>query len=119
MRHYSSRGQLIGALLCACALLPLGGRVADGRKQVDVQKIVARAVTPVMQKYKILGMAIAVVSNGKSFVYNFGTAEKASGTKVSGRTLFEIGSVSKTFTATLTPYAQVTGHLSLADRASK
>ena len=34
-------------------------------------------------------------------------------------TLFEIGSVSKTFTATLVSYAQAGGHLSLSDNASR
>jgi beta-lactamase class C len=33
--------------------------------------------------------------------------------------LFEIGSISKTFTATLASYAQVTGYLSLSDKVSK
>jgi beta-lactamase class C len=38
---------------------------------------------------------------------------------VTDSTLFEIGSVSKTFTATLASYAQVRGRLSLSDPASK
>jgi beta-lactamase class C len=44
---------------------------------------------------------------------------KATARPVTGDTLFEVGSVSKTFTATLVAYAQSAGHLSLSDHASK
>ena len=72
-----------------------------------------------MLKYGIPGMAVAIISDGKVFVYNYGVADKESGARVAGSTLFEIGSVSKTFTATLASYAQVIGSLSLSDTASK
>ena len=45
-------------------------------------------------------------------------ASKENGKAVTEDTLFEIGSVSKTFTATLAAYAQATGKLSLSDKAS-
>ena len=45
-------------------------------------------------------------------------ASKENGTAVTEDTLFEIGSVSKTFKATLAAYAQATGKLSLSDKAS-
>ena len=44
---------------------------------------------------------------------------RATGKPVTGDTLFEIGSVSNTFTAALASYAQVAGRLSLADPASQ
>ncbi len=46
-------------------------------------------------------------------------ASRASEKPVTGRTLFEIGSVSKTFTATLASYAQACGRLKLSDRVSQ
>ena len=45
-------------------------------------------------------------------------ASKDSGQKVSKDTIFEIGSISKTFTATLASFAQVSGTLSFSDNAS-
>jgi beta-lactamase class C len=93
------------------------GAGVDG--QNGFENVVARAVLPVMKQYKIPGMAVAVLSHGKIFVYNYGMAETARRIPVSGQTLFEIGSVSKTFTATLTSYAQVTGKLSLSDTPGK
>jgi beta-lactamase class C len=63
-------------------------------------------------------MAVGIAAKGQSYVYDYGVASKATGKPVTSNTLFEIGSVSKTFTATLASYAQVSGRLSLSDSAS-
>ncbi len=72
-----------------------------------------------MEENGIPGMAVAVTVGGKRFFFNHGVASKESGQKVSEDTIFEIGSISKTFTATLASYAEVRGALSLSDAASK
>lgn len=74
---------------------------------------VAQQAQAVMQQYGIPGMAIGITVNGKQQFYNYGTSDKASGIRVSRDTLFEVGSISKTLTATLATYAQATGQLSL------
>jgi beta-lactamase class C len=51
--------------------------------------------------------------NGKERFYNFGVASKETGQPVTSETLFELGSMSKTFAATLAAWAQVNGKLSL------
>jgi beta-lactamase class C len=85
----------------------------------QLQALVKKAVTPVMQQQNIPGLAVAITLNGQPHYFNYGVAAKDTGQKVSENTLFEIGSVSKTFTATLGGYAQATGKLSLSDKASK
>ena len=72
-----------------------------------------------MEHYGIPGMSVGVVLDGKARVFTYGAASKATGKPVTSGTLFEVGSVSKTFTATLAAYAQVSGALSLSDPASK
>lgn len=72
-----------------------------------------QAAQAVMQKYSIPGLAIAVTVNGEQQFYNYGISDKATGIRVSRDTLFEIGSISKTLTATLATYAQAKGQLSL------
>ncbi|WP_454712270.1 class C beta-lactamase [Cupriavidus nantongensis] len=84
-----------------------------------LERVVDSAIQPVMQAHGVPGMAVAVTAGGKQYAFHYGVAARASGRKVDADTLFEIGSVSKTFTATLAAYAQARGKLSLADPAAK
>src|SRR5947208_11884557 len=62
-----------------------------------------------------LGWRSASSPMAKTYVFDYGVASAETGKPVTQRTLFEIGSVSKTFTATLAEYAQLNGHLRLSD----
>lgn len=104
--------------LCVSLSLPTYSRAVDDKK-VNVETIVTQTVQPLMEREGIPGMAVGIVYDGQSYVLNYGTASRASGKPVNDDTLFEIGSVSKTFTATLAAYAQVSGQLSLSDPVSK
>ncbi len=77
------------------------------------------AVLEVMRQYDIPGMAIAVTRNGEQRFFNYGDASRAPRKPVSSDTLFELGSISKTFTVTLAGYAQASGRLSLNDSPAK
>ncbi len=71
-----------------------------------------------MKQYGIPGMAVGVTIGGRHYTFDYGVASKATGTPVDDATLFEIGSITKTFTASFVSYAQFTGALSLSDVAS-
>lgn len=73
------------------------------------------AAQSLRQQYEIPGMVIAVTQNGQHEVYAYGVASKETQSPVTADTLFEIGSISKTFTATLATYAARQQALSLAD----
>ncbi|KMT54418.1 class C beta-lactamase [Pseudomonas fildesensis] len=85
----------------------------------DLRKIVDSSVEPLMQQQGIAGLSVAVVKNGQAQYFNYGVASTDSQQPVTEDTLFEIGSLSKTFTATLGGYAQATGKLKLQDKASQ
>jgi beta-lactamase class C len=102
-------------LAAGVAMLAAGQAIA----QAPLESIVSDAVRPVMQAQGIAGMAVAVTVHGKPQYFNYGLASKETGSPVTQDTLFEIGSVSKTYTATLAAYAQATGKLALTDKASK
>ena len=85
----------------------------------EIRKAVDKTVRPLMQKYNIPGMAVAVTIHGKSYFLNYGVASRATRQPVTKETLFEIGSFSKTFAATLASDAHVNGSLSLSDNAGK
>ncbi|MCA1896684.1 class C beta-lactamase [Shewanella putrefaciens] len=84
----------------------------------DIQSIVDSAVKPLMAEYGIPGAVIGITIEGKKYFYRYGVSSKTSGQSVTEHTLFEIGSISKTFTATLANYAQLKGKLTLTDMAS-
>lgn len=79
----------------------------------DFDTQVRKAAQQVMKENGIAGLAIGITDHGEQHFYNFGVASKASKQPVSSDTLFEIGSVSKTFTATLAGFAQAAGKLKL------
>lgn len=114
--------QAINTLRIAAALSLLAGCSSFASPSADrpeIQGMVDAAVRPLMEKYAIPGMAVAVSVDGKNYFYNYGVASKSDGQPVSNTTLFEIGSLSKTLTATLASYAQVNGQLSLSDSVSR
>lgn len=76
-------------------------------------------VQPLMSEQGIKGMAVGVTLRGVSHLYSYGVASAADRTPVTEHTLFEIGSLSKTFTATLAAYAQANKQLALSDSASR
>ena len=73
------------------------------------------AVLTVMKQHEIAGMAVAVTRQGEQHFYSFGLASWETRVPVTNDTLFEVGSISKTYSATLAAYAQALGRLSLAD----
>lgn len=114
----SRRQGLAGTLLSTALGIPSGG--AQGRiEQSEVGRIVDKAIRPIMKENRMPGMAVAVTVQGRQYFSNYGVADRKAERKVTEDTIFEIGSLSKTFTAILASYAQVRGTLVLSDHASK
>ena len=84
----------------------------------SLDSTVQEAAQAVMQQYNVPGLAIAVSVEGKQQFFTFGVASKLTATPVTADTLFEVGSISKTLTATLATYAQANGQLSLTNTVS-
>ncbi|MGY3902224.1 class C beta-lactamase [Aeromonas lusitana] len=84
-----------------------------------LRQLVDETIQPVMTQHKIPGMAVALLKDGKAHLFHYGLANKATGARVDDQTLFEIGSVSKTLTATLGAYGVAGGHFRLDDWVSK
>ncbi|NWE25891.1 class C beta-lactamase [Pseudomonas gingeri] len=109
------KSTLLAATLC---LLGSGNCLAAAATPDELKAVVDAAVRPLMQDQGIPGMAVAILVNGKAHYFNYGITSKTDKQAVTENTLFEIGSVSKTFTATLAAYAVAQGKLSLAENAS-
>ena len=95
-----------------------GGAAQETRAVDSVGAVVDTTIGQLMTEQAIPGMAVAVIVNGKPHYFDYGVASKSDGAPVDGDTLFEVGSLSKTFTATLAGYALAQGTLSLSEPAS-
>src|SRR6478735_9050494 len=65
------------------------------------------------------GIAVAIIEDGKSKFINYGQSNVVTQEQVTSKTLFEIGSVTKTFTCSILSYLVQKKELSLNDRAQK
>lgn len=123
MRPGRSAGSRLGRPVAWAALaVALGAAVpasarddvpADPRSAID--RLVGLSIRPLMAQYDIPGMAVAINAGDRAYTFEFGVASRASGRAVDAQTLFEIGSITKTYTATLAAYAQVLGKLAWTD----
>jgi beta-lactamase class C FOX len=105
----------LGTLL----LSPLSSSLSYAAGEAPLTAAVDGIIRPVLKEHRIPGMAVAVLKDGKAHYFNYGVANRESGQRVNEQTLFEIGSVSKTLTATLGAYAAVKGGFQLEDKASQ
>ncbi|MBB3351048.1 beta-lactamase class C [Rhizobium sp. BK049] len=106
-------GILSAALISACTCA--SGFAADAAK---VRAIADAAIKPVMEKNAIPGIAVGITVDGEQHVFTYGVESKETGRPVAPTTLFELGSISKTFTATLASYADAKGGFSLDRKVS-
>ncbi len=81
-----------------------------------LKAITDAAIKPVMEKNGIPGLAVGISVDGENHVFTYGVMSKTTGQPVTPQTLFELGSISKTFTVTLSTYAETQGKLSLAGK---
>ena len=107
----------IASLVAAgLALFPVAAHAVDA---AAVRAAVDRAIEPLMARHDVPGMAVAVTVDGQALFFNYGLASKQDNVPVTEHTLFELGSVSKTFTATLGCHARDLGKLSFDDHPGK
>ncbi|MDO8953318.1 MAG: serine hydrolase [Gammaproteobacteria bacterium] len=66
-----------------------------------VDLIVKPAMTQFMNQYAIPGAAVLIYHDGHMYAYYFGVSNLKSNTPVTGQTIFELGSITKTFTGLL------------------
>ena len=104
------------AALSSC-LLPVTVQAADAPQKLTTA--VDQAVRPLLKQYDVPGIVLGVTVNGRQHFFAYGVASKEKQTPPTKDTLFEIGSVSKTFAATMASYALTLGKLSLEDHPSK
>lgn len=106
-------------IVASCLFYGIAAHAAEGSDQDRLEQAVNATIRPLMKDNDVPGLAVAITVKGKRYLFNYGVASKESGEKVTNDTIFELGSLSKTFTAALASYAEVTGKLSFSDTATK
>ncbi|ASE25744.1 class C beta-lactamase [Psychrobacter cryohalolentis] len=97
----------------------LSGTVQAADNNDHLKSAVDQQAKLLMNEHNISGMAFGVIIDGKSHFYHYGLADKKAKIPVSENTIFELGSISKTFAATLASYSELNGTLTLEDTADK
>ncbi len=112
------KGWLLGVSLTLLA--GSGAALAqDKASNKQVREVLDPIVESLMEAQKIPGMAVALVGPRGTTIAHYGDANRETGTPVDDDTLFEIGSLSKTLTATLASLAAVEGELDLEAPVSR
>ena len=95
---------------------PKATKAATTNRLVSLMdKTVDAAVQPYISLAAAAGMSIGVSKEGKTTYYQYGETKKGTGHLPTENTLYEIGSITKTFTALLLADAVVKGKLKLDD----
>ena len=105
----------IAILLVGLCLTPAQGSTSFVVKHVASRIVIDQVVRRAMEQDRIPGMAVGLVLHGRVTVLNYGVASITDRRPVDDSTLFELGSVSKTLTATLATWAVSRGRLRMAD----
>ena len=80
-----------------------------------MDKQIELVVRPYIQKANTVGLSVGVLKDGKISTYSYGETTRGNNQLPTPNTIFEIGSITKTFTATLLAYYVNEGKVKLTD----
>lgn len=78
------------------ALISIFISINQANAQSMTENKVIKIIKPLMQKYHIDGVAVALIKNGKKNIYLFGKTTQ--GIPITDKTIFQLGSITKVFT---------------------
>lgn len=93
------------AILFSCGLLLYF--VPSRAQNSTIDTVVKEAASFYMKDASRVGLSIGILYRGSTSTYHFGTTEKGRNKPPSDKTLYEIGSITKTITGTLLAQAVV------------
>lgn len=85
------------------------------KENINLKSVVDNAAQKMVEKPLINAVSIGIVYQGQEYTGHYGELEKGKANLPTDQTIYEIGSLSKTFTGTLVAKAVLDGKLSLED----
>jgi CubicO group peptidase (beta-lactamase class C family) len=93
--------------------------LTDNLMKTKLDSSVQKAVTAYMSNENVSGLSVGVFQNGNMFTYNFGETKKGNNQLPTNETIYEIGSITKTFTGIILANNVKEGKVSLSDDIRK
>lgn len=112
-----SRRQLLAGGISAAAVI--AGAAPAFATTGGLARRISAIIPPLMQQHDIPGLAVGIVTPSGSATFPFGIASRGGKEPVTADTLFELGSVSKVYTATLAALGHARAQLDWSDAASR
>ena len=110
--------------LILASVIQTPGRKADphgkaGPRLIDIDRVVNESANKFMSDRHSVGLSVGIIKDGRSRTYNFGEVEKGTKNRPSQHTIYELASITKTFTGVLLAQAVVEGKVKLDDDVRK
>ena len=91
----------------------------DNRLTNEIGTVSQSAASTFMHDTSRVGLSIGIIKDGKTYTYNYGSTKRGKNLLPTNDTLYEIGSISKTFTGTLLAQAIADKKVKLNDDIRK
>ena len=111
-------------VLILAALFQTQGQKIDpdrktGDKEMEVGSVVNTSANKFMSDQRSVGLSVGIIKDGRSWTFNFGEVEKGKKNPPTQHTIYELASITKTFTGVLLAQAFVEGKVKLDDDIRK
>lgn len=93
--------------------------LSDNKKLSELDTVVERAIIDFMQSPQNCGLSIGIIKGDSNYFYNYGETKRSNKTLPDQNTLFEIGSITKTFCGLILANAVNEGKIKLDDDIRK
>lgn len=91
----------------------------DNKLKTPLDTLVSKTATDFMKNSAKVGLSIGIIKNGKSYFYNYGSTQTQRSLLPTENTVYELASITKTFSATLLAQAVIAKKVNLNDDIRK
>lgn len=89
--------------------------LTDNKKTTELDSAIDKIVVDFMKSPQNCGLSIGIIKDSATFFYNYGETKRNNKQLPTKNSIFEIGSISKTFCGIILAYAVVEGKIKLED----